>query len=200
MSPLSDIFATRLRMFPSLVNCCTLNWFTEWPEEALIGVGKGSLLEHERDLGIEGRMDGVVEVFKNIHKSVETASFRYLQELRRHNYVTPKSYLELLNMYVAILKEKKADLKKQIDRLKGGLSKLIDANEQVEEMQRILIKKQPELEKAQEETEKMMIKLAVDRKEADETQKIVAKEEAEATIQARIPFFFLKKKNINFHK
>lgn len=193
MSPLSDIFATRLRMFPSLVNCCTLNWFTEWPEEALIGVGKGSLLEHERDLGIEGRMNGVVEVFKNIHKSVESASVRYLQELRRHNYVTPKSYLELLNMYVSILKEKKSDLKKQIDRLKGGLGKLIDANDQVEEMQRILIKKQPELEKAQEETEKMMIKLAVDRKEADETQKTVAKEEAEATIQV----FFKKNPNTN---
>ena len=43
MSPLGNIFTTRLRMFPSLVNCCTIDWFTEWPDEALIGVGKGSL-------------------------------------------------------------------------------------------------------------------------------------------------------------
>jgi len=41
MSPLGTAFTTRLRMFPSLVNCCTIDWFTEWPEEALIGVGKG---------------------------------------------------------------------------------------------------------------------------------------------------------------
>jgi dynein heavy chain len=41
MSPMSDDFATRLRMFPSLITCCTLNWFCEWPEEALLGVGKG---------------------------------------------------------------------------------------------------------------------------------------------------------------
>jgi dynein heavy chain len=41
MSPLGDQFTTRLRMFPSLVSCCTIDWFTEWPEEALIGVGKG---------------------------------------------------------------------------------------------------------------------------------------------------------------
>lgn len=41
MSPLGDAFATRLRMFPSLVNCCTLDWFSEWPIDALIGVGMG---------------------------------------------------------------------------------------------------------------------------------------------------------------
>ncbi len=41
MSPLGNAFTTRLRMFPSLVNACTINWFTEWPEEALLGVGKG---------------------------------------------------------------------------------------------------------------------------------------------------------------
>lgn len=28
MSPLGDLFATRLRMFPSLVNCCTIDWFS----------------------------------------------------------------------------------------------------------------------------------------------------------------------------
>jgi len=41
MSPLNDKFINRLRMFPSLINSCTLDWFTEWPEEALVGVGKG---------------------------------------------------------------------------------------------------------------------------------------------------------------
>lgn len=27
MSPIGDAFRTRLRMFPSLVNCCTIDWF-----------------------------------------------------------------------------------------------------------------------------------------------------------------------------
>ena len=30
-------------MFPSLINGTTIDWFSEWPEEALIGVGKGQL-------------------------------------------------------------------------------------------------------------------------------------------------------------
>ena len=27
-------------MFPSLVNCCTIDWFTEWPKEALLSVAE----------------------------------------------------------------------------------------------------------------------------------------------------------------
>ena len=45
MSPIGGAFTTRLRMFPSLVNCCTLDWFCEWPEEALLGVGQGQIQE-----------------------------------------------------------------------------------------------------------------------------------------------------------
>ena len=74
MSPLGNMFTTRLRMFPSLINCSTIDWFTEWPEQALINVGKGQLVDDEQELGIEGKIPGLVEMFKNIHKSVEHAS------------------------------------------------------------------------------------------------------------------------------
>ena len=36
-------------MFPSLVNCCTIDWFVEWPREALMGVANSSF--EEVDLG-----------------------------------------------------------------------------------------------------------------------------------------------------
>lgn len=38
MSPVGDTLRVRCRMFPSLVNCCTLNWFSRWPEQALLYV------------------------------------------------------------------------------------------------------------------------------------------------------------------
>jgi dynein heavy chain, axonemal len=75
MSPLSAVFQTRLRMFPSLVNCCVLDWFTEWPEEALVGVGKGQLLDFCETVGIENELlDKLVDCFKTMHKSVEKIS------------------------------------------------------------------------------------------------------------------------------
>ena len=35
MSPIGDAFRNRLRKFPSLVNCCTIDWFQSWPADAL---------------------------------------------------------------------------------------------------------------------------------------------------------------------
>lgn len=67
MSPIGEAFATRLRMFPSLVNCCTIDWFTEWPEEALAGVGRGQLIDYERELDLEDRIDEFVNYFKYCH-------------------------------------------------------------------------------------------------------------------------------------
>jgi len=51
MSPLGDIFRQRLLKFPSLVNCSTIDWFSNWPEEALLSVATGSVADGEIDLG-----------------------------------------------------------------------------------------------------------------------------------------------------
>ena len=77
-------------------------------------------------------------MFKTIHKSVEKVSVQYLEQLRRHNYVTPTSYLELLSIFRTIMLQKKIDLKVQITRLKSGLDKLQEANKSVAEMKIIL--------------------------------------------------------------
>jgi len=52
MSPIGEIFADRLRRFPSFVNCSTIDWFSDWPVEALDGVGTGQLMEHAQELKI----------------------------------------------------------------------------------------------------------------------------------------------------
>jgi len=54
MSPLGEVFRNRIRKFPSLVNWSTLNWFTEWPEEALREVAFGDL--GENDIGIKDHL------------------------------------------------------------------------------------------------------------------------------------------------
>ena len=108
-------------------------------------------------------------MFKIIHKSVEKLSVKFQNDLRRHNYVTPTSFLSQLGLYKSILKQKQFDLKKAIFRMRSGLDKLNEANVEVEKMQIELTEKQPKLVEAQIETEKLMTKLVIDKKSAEES-------------------------------
>ena len=60
-----------------------------------------------------------------MHKSVEKISIQYKNELRRINFVTPTSYLELLTMFKYVMIEKRTELKNSIMRLKTCLDRLI---------------------------------------------------------------------------
>ena len=44
-SPIGSAFRDRLRLFPSLVNCCAIDWFTAWPGDALRAVAEKFLKE-----------------------------------------------------------------------------------------------------------------------------------------------------------
>lgn len=50
MSPIGAGFRTRCRMFPSLVNCCTIDWFNAWPEDALFSVAQ-KMFDSQKELG-----------------------------------------------------------------------------------------------------------------------------------------------------
>ena len=93
MSPIGDAFRVRLRMFPSLINCCTIDWFTSWPDEALERVAKRFL----QNLAIDDESKlKCVNLCQQFHISVCKASEEYFRTQRRRNYVTPTSYLELI--------------------------------------------------------------------------------------------------------
>lgn len=181
MSPLGEVFRSRLRKFPSLVNCCTIDWFTNWPEEALLDVARGAL--QDNDLGIDAYFDGVTEMFKVIHQSVEKISVKFLAQLRRHNYVTPTSYLELLSCYQSILKERLNYFGGQKTRLEKGLNVLAEAAIEIANLREMLDKKQPELEATKIEVAKTKDIIAKESEAAEETRIVVAADEADAAVQ-----------------
>ena len=51
-------------MFPAVVNCCTIDWFSEWPAEALLEVARKLLKKDEI---------GDAELTENIGKMCVTA-------------------------------------------------------------------------------------------------------------------------------
>ncbi|NWX92741.1 DYH1 protein, partial [Nothoprocta pentlandii] len=185
MSPIGEVFRARLRQFPSLVNCCTIDWFNEWPAEALQCVAS-SFLNEIPDLGAsEEGVDGMIQMCIEIHQSVAKKCQLYLAELARHNYVTPKSYLEFLSLFSSLIGKKKQKLKTAMDRMKSGLDKLLQTAEDVAKMQEELESARPLLAEAAKDTLATMEQLQVDAAVAEETRNAVQAEEARANAKAQ---------------
>lgn len=115
MSPIGGEFRARVREYPALVNCTTIDWFGEWPAVALLEVANRFLGGCVLNMPIEGQQvaaeagptaqaeerlrQAVAATFALIHTSVAQMSRTMLAELRRHTYVTPTNYLELVAGY-----------------------------------------------------------------------------------------------------
>lgn len=178
MSPMSEEFTTRIRMFPSLVNCCTIDWFTEWPDEALQSVAKDSIESYDLRLG-EGLLP-VINSIKYIHKSVEQLSKDFLNELRRYNYLTPTSFLEFLLLFKNILETKRKDNEFNINRLEMGLTVLDFAGTKIENIEKEIKEKQPKLERTTIEVNEYIIVLSAQKEEADKVKEVATEEKRNA--------------------
>ncbi|NXN32332.1 DYH3 protein, partial [Nycticryphes semicollaris] len=183
MSPIGDAFRNRLRMFPSLINCCTIDWFQTWPTDALEMVANKFLedVELEDDIRKE-----VVSMCKYFQESVRELSISYYAILRRHNYVTPTSYLELILTFKTLLNSKRQEVDRMRSRYLTGLQKLEFASSQVTEMQKELTDLQPELIQTSAETAKMMIKIEKETIEVDAKKELVSADEKEANEAAAV--------------
>eukprot|EP00946_MAST-07B_sp_MAST-7B-sp1_P002765 g2765.t1 len=180
-SPIGDTFRTRLRMFPSLVNCCYIDWFTEWPEEGLRSVAERLLTAV--DLKDEERK-GVVNVCVDMQSRVTRLSARFFSEVRRHYYVTPTSYLEMLSTLIKLLDLKRNEISASSQRYSNGLTKLQETAESVEVMKADLIALQPKLVIATKETDELLVKIAAQQEEANAKKKVVQAEETVCERQA----------------
>uniref|UniRef100_A0A1B6D8V0 Dynein heavy chain coiled coil stalk domain-containing protein n=1 Tax=Clastoptera arizonana TaxID=38151 RepID=A0A1B6D8V0_9HEMI len=105
----------------------------------------------------------------------------YFQELSRHNYVTPTSYLELLTSFDKMFAQKKNEMERSIKRLQTGLDKLLSTAEDVKVLQKELAIMKPQLEAAQIAAGNMLVDIEADRAMAEETRQIVEVQEMDAT-------------------
>ncbi|XP_039631019.1 dynein heavy chain 3, axonemal [Polypterus senegalus] len=174
LSPIGDAFRNRLRMFPSLINCCTIDWFQAWPTDALEMVANKFLEEVELEDDVKKE---VVSMCKYFQESVRQLSEKYYATLRRHNYVTPTSYLELILTFKTLLNRKRQEVNTMRHRYLVGLEKLEFAASQVSVMQKELTALQPELIKTSADTEKMMVKIEQETVEVDAKKELVQADE-----------------------
>ncbi|KAF6774187.1 hypothetical protein AHF37_07990 [Paragonimus kellicotti] len=167
MSPIGEIFRARLRQFPALVSCCTIDWFSSWPSEALESVAYRTLQQMpELDVD-ENTIKSMVQMCIDLHhcctidwfsswpsEALESVAYRTLQQM--------------------------PELDVDENTIKSMVQMCIDLH-QSEELEVM----KPELEKAVEESKVTMEEIARDSKIAEETKKVVAHEEQQALKKAR---------------
>eukprot|EP00074_Homo_sapiens_P109813 XP_024306374.1 dynein heavy chain 2, axonemal isoform X3 [Homo sapiens] len=172
LSPMGDPFRNWIRQYPALVNCTTINWFSEWPQEALLEVAEKCLIGV--DLGTQENIHRkVAQIFVTMHWSVAQYSQKMLLELRRHNYVTPTKYLELLSGYKKLLGEKRQELLAQANKLRTGLFKIDETREKVQVMSLELEDAKKKVAEFQKQCEEYLVIIVQQKREADEQQKAV---------------------------
>jgi dynein heavy chain len=112
----------------------------------------------------------------DVHQSTITLADKYLEEQRRNYYITPKSYLDLIGLYVDALTKYRGEKKAARDRLVNGLDKLHECNKLVADMEQTLTELAPILKEKSEATAELLKVVAVDQAEAEKLAIVVNKE------------------------
>lgn len=181
-SPIGDAFRDRLRKFPALINCCTIDWFTVWPGDALMAVAQKFLADVAFDT--EEMRQAIVSLCQTFHQNVHELSHEFHSTLKRQNYVTPTSYLELILAFKESLAMKRVEVSQAKARYENGLEKLAYAGEQIVQMQKELNDLQPARIKLTAEAESLMKQVEEKMPGVMETRKVVSAEAAVAQAEA----------------
>eukprot|EP00828_Plagiopyla_frontata_P006295 TRINITY_DN1271_c0_g3_i1.p1 TRINITY_DN1271_c0_g3~~TRINITY_DN1271_c0_g3_i1.p1 ORF type:complete len:1785 (-),score=242.13 TRINITY_DN1271_c0_g3_i1:82-5436(-) len=183
MSPVGDSLRIRCRKFPSLVDCCTLDWFSSWPAEALYSVA-GKMLE-ECVLPNSVIREGLTLMAKEIHQDVVEFGRVFTEQLKRKVYSTPKSFIDFINLYKKVLEDKRGELQVNVRRLSGGLTKLAMAKQMVSELEVRLTALKPELEEQAEKVKVALVQVEKQTKEASVVEMDVEQETEKVQYQQK---------------
>lgn len=80
----------------------------QWPRDALLSVSQSFF--QNVDFGSEQLKESFSAMCVEIHVSVTDMAECFYSELRRRYYTTPTSYLELINLYLSMLDQKRQQL------------------------------------------------------------------------------------------
>ncbi|KAK2522490.1 hypothetical protein Q9233_010487 [Columba guinea] len=179
-SPVGSKLRVRSRRFPAIVSCTAVDWFQEWPQEALESVSLRFLQEIET---VEDSVkDSISKFMAYVHTSVNEISRLYLSNERRYNYTTPKSFLEQIKLYQNLLLKKGKDLKARMERLENGLEKLKSTSAQVDELKARLAAQELELKQKNEDADKLIWVVGVETEKVSREKAIADEEEQKVAL------------------
>ncbi|KAL2078484.1 hypothetical protein ACEWY4_026169 [Coilia grayii] len=182
-SPVGSTLRVRARKFPAVVNCTSIDWFQEWPEEALVSVSARFLSETD---GIVPEIKASLSQFMAyVHKTANEMSKSYLMSDRRYNYTTPKTFLEQIKLYQHLLSIKRSELLSKMERLENGLTKLQTTSAQVDDLKAKLAVQEVELKQKNEDADKLIKVVGVETEKVSKEAAIANEEELKVQVIAK---------------
>ncbi|XP_017734862.1 PREDICTED: dynein heavy chain 17, axonemal isoform X3 [Rhinopithecus bieti] len=179
-SPVGSVLRVRARKFPAVVNCTAIDWFHEWPEDALVSVSARFLEETE---GIPQEVKASISFFMSyVHTTVNEMSRVYLATERRYNYTTPKTFLEQIKLYQNLLAKKRMELVAKIERLENGLMKLQSTASQVDDLKAKLAIQEAELKQKNESADKLIQVVGIETEKVSKEKAIADEEEVKVEV------------------
>ncbi|XP_059853521.1 dynein axonemal heavy chain 17 [Delphinus delphis] len=179
-SPVGSVLRVRARKFPAVVNCTAIDWFHEWPEDALVSVSTHFLEDTE---GIQPEVKASISLFMSyVHTTVKEMSKVYLATERRYNYTTPKTFLEQIKLYQNLLAKKRMELVAKIERLENGLMKLQSTASQVDDLKAKLAVQEAELKQKNEKADKLIHVVGVETEKVSKEKAIADEEEVKVEV------------------
>merc|ERR1719446_1107839 len=157
-SAVGDKFRDRSLNFPALFSGTTIDWFLPWPEQALRDVATSFIDDGKFEVQVDSdaAKKDLINHCAAVHMSVSKATADYFSKFRRSVYVTPKSYLSFINTYKKVYAEKYSTVQENAEKIKNGLIKLAEAEEDVAKMKVELAETEKVLAKTAERIEKMV--------------------------------------------
>ncbi|XP_047030670.1 dynein axonemal heavy chain 12 [Helicoverpa zea] len=180
-SPIGSSFRTRLRLYPSLVNCCTIDWYDNWPEDALEMVAHYYMVK----VNVPDKVKAsAVIACKQFHVDARVISLEFYNTLGRKTYITSASYLDLIKSFTSLTNKKQRELRAAKMRYTNGLDKLGQAADAVAIMQRDLNALKPQLMIMAAKSAKMMEEIEKETAIADKAAAQVREDQKVANVQA----------------
>lgn len=132
MSPSGDKLRNRCRNFPGLIANTIIDWFFEWPEDALLAVSSFLIrkINIEDDLKLK-----ICNHMNYVHiSSTKVYAEEAWQIQKRRIYMTPKNFLDYIKSFIKLYNQYNTYSEKQIIRLEKGLSVISSAGEKIEKL------------------------------------------------------------------
>ncbi|KAJ8938536.1 hypothetical protein NQ318_016906 [Aromia moschata] len=184
--PVGEKFRMRSLKFPGLISGCTVDWFSKWPIDALSAVSSHFLEEYAVVATPETKHQ-LILVMGDIHNGVNDFCNNYFDRFRRRTYVTPKTFISFLGAYKELYKKKIDEIGVLAQRMKTGLTKLVEAQasvlSEVVAATEIATKIKEEATVVKDKAEVLVAAISVDQKVA-EKKLLAAKPALEAAEQA----------------